>query len=174
MKFLLLFVALQTPHITKMPLPAKTIRDTTKNYIVIHNDGAGMTAQSTHQVLRRRGVSYHYFIDKQGKIYQFVDTKYVAKHAGVSMFDGLFNWNKFSIGICLQGKTGDIYSDKQYESLQILINQLQVKYSSIGTQLYTHEEIAFPYGRKHDPGDTFVKSKITLNSKIYHPVSGIY
>jgi hypothetical protein len=53
-KILLLVTALQAVPMIKLPLPAKTLRDTTNNLIVIHNDGASMDARTTHKVLRRR------------------------------------------------------------------------------------------------------------------------
>lgn len=165
-KTLLLVLALQTPQITKLPLPAQTLRDTTRNFIVIHNDGANMSARGTHNVLRRRRLSYHYFIDRQGKIYEFVDPKYVAKHAGISLQEGLISWNDFSIGVCLQGINGLIYTDQQYASLQVLVNQLKKRYTNIGHQLYTHSQIAFPWGRKKDPGETFDITRIVLDTLI--------
>lgn len=164
-KILLFTLALQAVSITKLPLPSKTLRDTTNNIIVIHNDGGNMDARTTHKVLRRRRLSYHYFIDKNGKIYQFVDPKYVAKHAGISWFQGLVNWNNFSIGICLQGRNSTPYTDKQYASLQSLVGQLYQRYpDSRGKPLYTHEQIAFPFGRKKDPGNMFDPTKIKVDS----------
>jgi N-acetyl-anhydromuramyl-L-alanine amidase AmpD len=164
-KVILLVLALQTVPITRLPLPSKTIRDTTRNVIVIHNDGAGMDARTTHSVLRRRRLAYHYFIDKTGKIYQFVDPKYVAKHAGITWFEGRPSWNNFSIGICLQGRNSTHYTDKQYASLQSLVGMLHQRYpDSRGQRLYTHSEIAFPFGRKKDPGDMFDRTRIRLDS----------
>jgi len=165
-KTLLLVLALQTPKITKLPLPARTIRDTTRNFIVIHNDGSNMSAIQTRRVLQRRRLSYHYFIDRHGKIYQYVDPKYVAKHAGISLRDGLLSWNDFSIGVCLQGMNGLTYTDQQYESLQLLVDHLKGRYTNIGHQLYTHSEVAFPWGRKSDPGETFDISRITIDTLI--------
>lgn len=162
-KILVLVLALQTPQITNLPLPANTLRDTTRNLIVIHNDGSNMNARGTHNVLRRRRLSYHYFIDRTGRIYQFVDPKYVAKHAGISLYDGMLSWNDFSIGICLQGMDGLVYTDAQYVSLQLLVNQLRQRYNHIGHQLYTHSQIAFPWGRKKDPGETFDLTRIKLS-----------
>ncbi len=163
-KTLLLVLALQAPQITKMSLPARTLRDTTRNFIVIHNDGSNMSARQTHSVLRRRRLAYHYFIDRNGKIYQYVDPKYVAKHAGISLKDGMLSWNDFSIGICLQGKNGLRYTDKQYASLQLMVNQLKSRYRNVGHQLYTHSEIAFPWGRKKDPGETFDVNRIVIDT----------
>lgn len=163
-KTFLLVLLLQAPQITKLPLPASVLRDTTRNFIVIHNDGSNMSARGTRNVLRRRRLSYHYFIDRNGKIYQYVDPKYIAKHAGISLRDGMISWNDFSIGICLQGMNGLVYTDRQYASLQILINHLKTRYGNIGHKLYTHSEVAFPWGRKNDPGETFDVSRIQIDT----------
>ena len=165
MPILLLLTTITQLQVTKMLLPSSTLRDTTNNIIVIHNDGANMTARQVYETLKRRGVSYHYFVDRNGQVYEFVNPRFVAKHAGISSYNGMLNWNKFSIGICLQGRTGMEYTKKQYEGLQTLINQLQTLYS-LNTRLYTHEQIAFPRGRKNDPGLLFNANYIRIDTTI--------
>jgi hypothetical protein len=164
-KLLLAVVLLQPPTITKHLLPGKiSRRDTTNNYIVIHNDGAGMNEKSTRLVLRMRRLSYHFFINKDGKIFQFKELRNVAYHAGSTDYLGMKNWNTFSIGICLQGSDDTQYTDKQYESLSTLINYLYRKYpDSREKQIVTHAQVASPYGRKTDPGNFFDISKLSLN-----------
>jgi N-acetyl-anhydromuramyl-L-alanine amidase AmpD len=160
-----LLVSPQQLKIDKMPLPSRGIRDSTQNYIVLHNDGSNMTARQAHGVLSSRRLSYHYFVTRDGKIYEYVNPKYIARHAGVSFHDGMLNWNKFSIGICLQGMNGLMYSDQQYKSLSRLIQQLHNRYPDSKTRpILTHSEIAFPPGRKKDPGETFDLTKIKLDS----------
>jgi AmpD protein len=162
-KILLLVMSIQGATITRMPLPSRALRDTTNNIIVIHNDGANMNARQTHAVLSRRKLSYHYFIDRDGRIYEFVNPKFIAKHAGVSVYDGMYNWNTFSIGVCLQGRSGIEYTAAQYRGLQTLISHLQTRYI-LNTKLYTHEQIAFPWGRKNDPGILFNASNIRIDT----------
>jgi len=152
-------------QLIKMPLPKGNIRDSTKNYVIIHNDGANSNAATTHKVLRKRKLSYHYFISKSGKIYEFVNPKYTAKHAGISLHNGFTMWNSFSIGICLQGKNGTPYSEEQYKSLGVLLSSLYKRYPDAKEKnILTHSEVAFPWGRKTDPGDTFVIEKIKFDS----------
>lgn len=176
MKQLILIVALlgvlpitlmsQSPfRIIDMPIQLRryTPRDTTKNYIVIHNDGANMSAVRTRNVLQRRRLAYHYFVDRQGKVYQYVHPRFVAPHAGISFAEGLLSWNNFSIGICLQGISGVMYSDAQYTSLQLLLGQLSRQYR-LYPRLYAHSDVAFPWGRKKDPGPTFDTTRIRLDT----------
>lgn len=152
-------------RIISMPiqLRKKELRDTTRNFIVIHNDGANMSASQTRNVLRRRRLAYHYFVDRQGKVYEYVNPRLRAPHAGISYANSMWDWNDFSIGICLQGMNGLGYTDAQYEGLQSLVTHLQDRYT-LHPRLYAHSEVAFPWGRKKDPGETFDTSRITLDT----------
>lgn len=151
------------PSIVKKILPGKTLRDTTQNYIVIHNDGGNLNAAATRLVLRLRGLSYHYFISKTGVLYQFKDLKYVASHAGQSNYLGLDRWNKFSIGICLQGSEKTDYTPEQYTTLAKLVSYIHSRYpDSKNKQIVSHSDIAYPYGRKVDPGKNFDFTKLLV------------
>ena len=160
---LLLVVALHQPPVIKRLLPKTHPRDTTKTYIVIHNDGGNLNASATRLVLRLRRLSYHYFIARDGKIYQFMDVKNIAKHAGLSEWDGESMLNTISIGICLQGTDITEYSDKQYASLSKLIDYIHQRFpDSRDKPLLTQSEVAIPHGRKTDPGFFFDTTKLTL------------
>ena len=154
-------------QITKMPLPMRTreIRDSTRNYIVIHNDGANLNSKVTHTVLRRRSLQYHYFVGRGGRIYEYVNPMFKASHAGNTNYLGMTRWNDFSIGICLQGTNDKHYSEAQYESLQDLLLYLYQRYPSARQYpLVYHSQIAYPAGRKHDPGQYFDISRIKIDS----------
>lgn len=143
-------------QVKKSFLSGKIKRDTTQNYVVVHNDGGNLNASATRLVLRVRRLAYHYFIARDGTITQFMDLKYVAKHAGNSRWNGITNWNKFSIGVCLQGKDGMIYTDQQYASLKNLVNYINIRYPDSKTKpILGHQDVAFPHGRKSDPGEHF-------------------
>jgi N-acetyl-anhydromuramyl-L-alanine amidase AmpD len=148
---------LQTePKIIQNFLPGKEVRDTTQNYIVIHNDGGNLNAKTTRLVLRTRRLSYHFFIENDGTIHQFMDLRYRAKHAGVSRWNGLFDWNSFSIGIALQGTDNTEYSCEQYTGLKNLLNFITMRYPDVHDKpVLRHSDIAWPRGRKHDPGIYF-------------------
>ena len=156
MTLVFLQLALPEPNVIKNYLPSRTPRDTTKNYVVIHNDGGNLNARATRNILKARRLAYHYFIETNGAIHQFMDLRYVAKHAGDSRWGGLFNWNTFSIGVALQGNNFTNYSCKQYESLKNLLSYIRLRYpDSVNNPLLGHETIAWPRGRKHDPGKHF-------------------
>lgn len=160
-------------NIINKPLPEYSrndLRDSTKNYIVLHNDGSNNDMSSTYQTLRKRRLGYHYFISRAGKIYQFIDPKYAASHAGTSSYDGLYKWNKFSISICLQGTSIMKYSHSQYKSLKTLLDILYLQYpDSKNLPLLGHSDIAYPRGRKDDPGSLFDITLLYLTEPFYDP-----
>jgi len=150
-------VHLPVLQVKKNLLPVKkVIRDTTQNYIIVHNDGGNLNASATRLVLRMRRLAYHYFIARDGKITQFVDLRYVAPHAGITRWNGITGWNSFSIGVCLQGTDWSGYTEKQYASLKNLVQYINIRYpDSKDKPLLGHQDIAFPEGRKSDPGEQF-------------------
>ena len=150
-------------------LSSKIKRDTTRNYIVVHNDGGNLNAATTRLVLRARRLAYHYFIARDGTITQFMDLKYVAKHAGETKWQGITGWNAFSIGVCLQGKDKLQYTNAQYASLQKVVEYINIKYPDSKTKpILGHQDIAFPNGRKSDPGEHFELWRI-YNDTSYIP-----
>ena len=157
----LLLFQLQQPTIINKPLPVKKRqRDTTKNYIVLHYDD-GNSYKATRRTLIRHGNSYHYFIHRDGSIVRLLDPKYEAGHAGISYYNGMFRMNHYSIAICLQNDSKQLYSEKQYENLAWLIKEIQKRYTDSTAQVVIgHSDIAIPRGRKIDPGEHFDWNKL--------------
>lgn len=153
--FLLGLQLLVAPKIINKPFPVEEVRKTTDNIVIIHYD-SGTNINTTLKYLRRKGNAYHYIIERSGTIYKLIDPKYEARHAGISFFRGHWSLNDYSIGICLSG-TGTVpFTDKQYTSLAWLINTLKTRYPDIlENKIVGHEDIAMPFGRKHDPGENF-------------------
>ncbi|MDD1014359.1 1,6-anhydro-N-acetylmuramyl-L-alanine amidase AmpD [Pseudomonas rubra] len=99
-------------------------------------------------------VSAHFFIERDGKVTQFVSCLDRAWHAGVSSFEGREACNDFSIGIELEGTDELPFTDAQYQALQTLTRQIQAAWPAIGTErIQGHSDIA--PGRKTDPGGAF-------------------
>ena len=93
-------------------------------------------------------VSAHFYIQRNGNIWQFVSCDDRAWHAGASQYRGRDNCNDDSIGIELEGLEGDTFESLQYEALKDLIPALAQRYPI--TDIAGHEHIA--PGRKADPG----------------------
>jgi AmpD protein len=96
-------------------------------------------------------VSAHFFVRRDGALWQFVSCDDRAWHAGVSHYCGRDNCNDFSIGIELEGLEGDSFETAQYDTLTRLCTALAQQYPV--QQIAGHEHIA--PGRKADPGPGF-------------------
>ena len=96
-------------------------------------------------------VSSHFFIERNGRIVQFVGCGKRAWHAGVSRFNGRDNCNDFSIGIELEGTDFVAFEDEQYQALEKLLKAIDARYGL--SYIVGHSDIA--PGRKTDPGPHF-------------------
>ncbi len=96
----------------------------------------------------RYGVSSHYVIGRDGKIYKLVDEKNVSYHAGKSQLpDGRTAVNTCSIGIELMTAFDESPSKEQIDALTLLVKDIQSRYKIKYT--LRHSDIA--QGRKTDP-----------------------
>ncbi len=93
-------------------------------------------------------VSAHFYIQRNGAIWQFVSCDDRAWHAGASHYRGRDNCNDDSIGIELEGLEGDTFESLQYAALRDLLPALAQRYPI--DHIAGHEHIA--PGRKADPG----------------------
>lgn len=99
-------------------------------------------------------VSAHLFIDRTGKVTQFVPFEARAWHAGASSFEGIANCNDYSIGIELEGCDNIAYTDAQYAALSEVARQILEAYPDITPErIVGHNQIAPE--RKTDPGEAF-------------------
>ena len=106
-------------------------------------------------------VSSHLFIERSGKLIQFVPFNKRAWHAGQSCFEGRERCNDFSIGIELEGADDIEYTDAQYRVLNTVVLCLQMTYAGLtANNIVGHSDIA--PGRKTDPGPVFNWDKLTI------------
>lgn len=96
-------------------------------------------------------VSAHFYIQRDGEVWQFVSCDARAWHAGVSCYRGRDNCNDDSIGIELEGLEGGSFEPAQYRALQMLCSAIAQNYPI--AHIAGHEHIA--PGRKADPGSGF-------------------
>lgn len=101
--------------------------------------------------IRGLQVSSHFYIQRDGALWQFVSADDRAWHAGQSEYRGRTNCNDDSIGIELEGLEGDVFEEAQYVQLARLCRDVQQHYPI--AHLAGHEHIA--PGRKQDPGPGF-------------------
>ncbi len=96
-------------------------------------------------------VSAHFYVRRDGTLWQFVSCDQRAWHAGVSHYLGRDNCNDHSVGIELEGLEGEPFEAPQYETLASLCAALAQHYPV--HHVAGHEHVA--PGRKLDPGPGF-------------------
>ena len=157
--------AIRLPSPNFGPRPAQALID----LIVVHSislppgqyGGEGVQALFTNRLdwdahpyfeqIRGLEVSSHFYIRRDGALWQFVSCDDRAWHAGRSHYRGRDNCNDDSIGIELEGLEGDTFEPAQYQALADLCQALCARYPI--AHLAGHEHIA--PGRKLDPGPGF-------------------
>ena len=128
--------------------------------------------QSTIESLKRlknkkSRVSSHYLISREGSVYQLVEDRKIAWHAGKSKWLNNKNLNRSSIGIELQNRGHRLgyqsFPNRQINKLLRLCFLLKKKYKIHINNILGHSDIA-PL-RKMDPGENFPWKKF-INKKI--------
>ena len=127
----------------------KTKRTKTK-YIIVHTSEAGLkstlTVVSEGKAVRRRrthGGHTHYVIARNGRTYRILDKRYRADHAGLSMWNGETDISGVSIGIELVGYHYTPITDRQYQSVGMLIDTLKNVYKLDDRAVLTHSQVAY-------------------------------
>lgn len=119
------------------------------------------------QQIRGLQVSAHFFVRRDGALWQFVSADERAWHAGASHYRGRDNCNDDSIGIELEGLEGERFEPAQYQTLQFLLVDIARQYPL--RFIAGHEHIA--PGRKADPGPgfdwTFLQRCTALQSQCF-------
>lgn len=100
------------------------------------------------------GVSCHYYITREGKIYQLVDDAKRAWHAGKSVLNGVWYCNDYSIGVETEHvDNGPPMPRTQLDAITWLARTLIARYAIPKSGVSTHRAVAYPFGRKSDPTD---------------------
>jgi N-acetylmuramoyl-L-alanine amidase len=156
----------------------KVRRKRTK-YIIVHTSELGrkMTLRVVSKGKRLRdgrrtpGGHANYVIARNGRTYRILDKKYVADHAGLSMWNGETDISQISIGIELVGYHYTPITERQYRSVGMLIDILQRIYGLNDQAVLTHSQVAYGppnrWFRKRQRGrkrcaDNFIREKAGL------------
>ena len=127
--------------------------------IILHADASSTVSASLSWILSSKSrVSYHYLIGRLGDVYEVVKPERRAWHAGVSVFEGRPNCNDYSVGVSFGNLCDghEPYRADQIEAGVVLCVDLIRKWPAITPErITTHEAVALPPGRKHDPGPLF-------------------
>ncbi|HJW25224.1 MAG TPA: N-acetylmuramoyl-L-alanine amidase [Rhodocyclaceae bacterium] len=124
------------------------------NLVILHHtsDDTVDEAMATLTTAERK-VSAHYLVGRDGRIYQLVDERARAWHAGVSYWGGQTDINSASIGIELDNNGFEPYSEPQIATLLALLADLKARYNIPTANFIGHADVA--PGRKDDPNGLF-------------------
>lgn len=105
----------------------------------------------------KRRVSSHYYVTRQGAIYQLVQDADIAWHAGASTYQGEWDCNRFSIGVEMENLENGFqeYTPPQLDAVHWLCIRKVEQYRIPFMRFVSHAMIAVPAGRKVDPRPPF-------------------
>ncbi len=156
-------------YITKYKSPNYNSRKNSKiRLIIIHYTALKNTLDAVSYLCKKeKKVSSHYLISQNGTIYNLVEDKFRAWHAGQAFWQEITDINSISIGIELDynpnGKNNK-FSVKMIYSLKKLIFKLQKNYKINKNSILAHSDIA-PF-RKIDPGKNFPWQSLSSSNLI--------
>lgn len=131
--------------------------DVRRPQLVVLHQTEMRSAESALAVLRdparRDPVSAHYLIGADGRVFQLVDERDRAWHAGASRWGGRADLNSASIGIELDNDGVAPFTDAQIRSLIALLGDVTRRWGIARDQIVAHADVAPT--RKVDPGAQF-------------------
>lgn len=137
--------------------------------IIIHYTGMKTGEEALERLCDpETGVSAHYVIEEDGRLFQLVDENKRAWHAGVSEWQGETDINSASIGIELVNPGHEWgyreFMEPQIEVLIELCCGLVAKYDIPLERVLGHEDVS--PGRKQDPGELFPWDRLRSALKV--------
>lgn len=126
--------------------------------IVVHYTGmqdgpSALTALSVPE----SGVSSHYLVEEDGRVFHLVDEAKRAWHAGRSHWRGITDVNSASVGIEIVNPGHEwgyrAFPDAQMTAVKSLIGEIMGRYGITRGNVVGHSDIAPT--RKQDPGELF-------------------
>jgi hypothetical protein len=138
--------------------------------VVLHATAGGLSGTLGWFANPDSGVSAHYVVAKNGRVYQMVEERHLAHHAGASRFQGRRSFNNFSIGIEIVNKNDgqDPYPADQFEAMVELVADLVNRHDIERQWIVTHADISTV--GKTDPRGFAIHEMIT---RIYDPAANL-
>ena len=141
------------------------------SFLILHYTAIASTKESLDFLCKKTNkVSCHYLISQNGQIYNLVNEKNRAWHAGQSAWLSEKDLNSISIGIELDfspNHQNNKFSKLLFDSLIELLRYLKKKYNIDEKNILGHSDIA-PY-RKIDPGEKFPWKKLHDSKLSFYP-----
>jgi hypothetical protein len=110
-----------------------------------HNDTLKRIGESLLEYVRRRS-SYHFVIDRFGRVYRVVEENDAANHAGHSVWadDGwlYLNLNDSFLGVAFESQQGAAMTSAQLHAAVVLTEMLRSRYRIPGGNCVTHAQVS--------------------------------
>src|SRR5690606_7806863 len=105
-------------------------------------------------------ISYHYLVGRDGAVYRLVPEERRAWHAGLSVWEGRYNVNDYSIGIGLSNDGREPYPPEQIRSAGELAADICARWGIPLSRIVGHHHISGAHTRvrpdpKPDPWEHF-------------------
>lgn len=124
------------------------------NFVIIHHTSQNSVDETLRTfTLERTGVSAHYVIGRDGSIHHMVNDYLRAWQAGAGKWGNITDMNSCSIGIELDNDGYEPFTDKQINSLLVVLQSLKKRFGIPQANFIGHEDWA-PV-RKNDPNVNF-------------------
>jgi len=98
-------------------------------------------------------VSAHYLVGRNGEVWYLVDERMRAWHAGAGSWGAVGDVNSRSIGIELDNRGGEPFTEPQMEALEALLPEIMARWTIPAERVIAHSDMA--PARKTDPGARF-------------------
>ncbi len=134
--------------------PAGIVYHTTESHLAPFEEGQNMRLQRLGQWLLeylRRNQSYHFLIDRFGRVHRVVRETDAANHTGKSVWaEGRWvyvNLNHSFFGVAFESQTrpgqpGDVANQAQIHAARILTDMLRSKYGIAAANCVTHAQVS--------------------------------
>ena len=134
--------------------PSPNFDERRPNFVIIHHTGDDSAGQALGTLADPgRAVSAHYLIGRDGAIFQLVDERSRAWHAGESRWGANSDINSSSIGIELDNNGREPFPGAQISALLGLLTDIQQRYGIPRVNFLGHADVA--PRRKVDPSRYF-------------------
>lgn len=144
----------QRPDIPVRWLPSPNFNERQADLVVLHHTSDDTAAEALRTLTdARREVSAHYLVARDGAIFQLVDEKARAWHAGKSRWGGIADVNSASLGIELDNNGVEAFPAAQIAALLELLGDIKRRHGIAAANFIGHSDVA--PRRKVDPSRRF-------------------
>ncbi len=162
-------------NIIEAPSPNFDARGANIDTVILHYTGMQTGAEALARLQSPEArVSAHYLVEENGDVYQLVDERMRAWHAGVSSWKGEGDINARSIGIEIVNPGHEWgyrdFPDVQIASVMELLKDIRTRHNIRPARVLSHSDVA--PRRKEDPGEKFPWARLAKEGLALAPYEG--